>query len=151
MLPYLVGAISIVWWGRRSDRLQERRFHIAFPLFVAAAGLAASTLTDDPVLRMAAFSVAGFGIFASLGVFWTLPTAFLSGAAAAGGIAIINSIGNLAGFAGPFVMGWVKDQTGSYTVGLLGLGAVALVAMAVALGLGHDHSLEAIPEPDPAE
>jgi MFS transporter, ACS family, tartrate transporter len=151
MLPYLVGAVSIVWWGRRSDRLQERRFHIAFPLFVAAAGLAASTLTDDPVLRMAAFSVAGFGIFGSLGVFWTLPTAFLSGAAAAGGIAIINSIGNLAGFAGPFVMGWVKDQTGSYTVGLLGLGALALVAMAVALGLGHDHSLEAMPEPDPAE
>ena len=150
-LPYLVGAISIVLWGRRSDRQQERRWHTGFPLLVAASGLAAATLTEDPVLKMAAFSVAGFGIFGCLGVFWTLPTAFLSGAAAAGGIAIINSIGNLAGFAGPFVMGWVKDQTGSYTIGLLGLGAVALVAMAVVLGLGHDHRLEAAPEPDPAE
>ncbi|MGB8843684.1 MAG: MFS transporter [Aliidongia sp.] len=146
-LPYVVGAVGIVLWSQRSDRLHERRFHIAFPLVVAATGLAASTLTDDPMLRMAAFSVAGFGIFSSLGVFWTLPTAFLSGAAAAGGIAIINSIGNLAGFAGPFVMGWVKDATGSYTIGLLGLGAVALIAMAVALGLGHDHSLEAVPDP----
>jgi MFS transporter, ACS family, tartrate transporter len=146
-LPYVVGAIGIVLWSRRSDRLHERRFHIAFPLLVAATGLAASTLTDDPVLRMAAFSVAGFGIYACLGVFWTLPTAFLSGAAAAGGIAVVNSIGNLAGFAGPFVMGWVKDATGSYTIGLLGLGAVALIAMAVALGLGHDHSLEAAPDP----
>jgi ACS family tartrate transporter-like MFS transporter len=146
-LPYAVGAIGIVLWSRRSDRLHERRFHIAFPLLVAAAGLAASTLTDDPVLRMAAFSVAGFGIYGCLGVFWTLPTAFLSGAAAAGGIAIINSIGNLAGFAGPFVMGWVKDTTGSYTIGLLGLGALALLAMAMALGLGHDHSLETVPDP----
>jgi MFS transporter, ACS family, tartrate transporter len=151
MLPYLVGAVSIVLWGRRSDRLHERRFHVAFPLFVAAAGLAASTLTDDPVLKMAVFSVAGFGIFGCLSVFWTLPTAFLSGAAAAGGIAIISSIGSLAGFVSPLAMGWLKDQTGSYTIGLLCLGAVAFLAMAVAIAIGHDHALEATPMPDPAE
>jgi ACS family tartrate transporter-like MFS transporter len=151
MLPYIVGAISIVWWGRRSDRLQERRFHAAFPIFVAAAGIAASTLTDDPVLKMAAFSIAGFGIFGCLGVFWTLPTAFLSGTAAAGGIAVINSVGNLSGFAGPYFMGWVKDQTGSYMIGLLGLALVALIAVAITLSLGHDHSLEAAPKPEAAE
>jgi MFS transporter, ACS family, tartrate transporter len=151
MLPYLVGAISIVLWGLHSDWRRERRFHMAFPLCVVAVGLGASTLTEDPVLKMIAFSVAGFGIFGCLGVFWTLPTAFLSGAAAAGGIAVINSIGNLAGFAGPYVMGWVKEHTGSYTIGLFGLSAVALIAAAIVLGLGHDSALERAPEPGAAE
>jgi sugar phosphate permease len=82
-LPYVVGVVSIVLWGRRSDRKLERRFHLAFPLFIAACGIAASTLTDDPRLRMLAFSIAGFGIFGGLPVFWTFPTAFLSGPAAA--------------------------------------------------------------------
>jgi nitrate/nitrite transporter NarK len=123
----------------------ERRWHVAFPLFVAAAGLIAGAFLDDPVMKMIAFSIAGFGIFGALPVFWTLPTAFLSGAAAAGGIAIINSIGNLSGFAGPFVMGWVKDHTGSYTNGLLLLGATALLAMVIVLVLGHNTSLEKTP------
>jgi ACS family tartrate transporter-like MFS transporter len=144
-IPFVVGVVSIVWWGRRSDAKMERRFHTAFPLFVAAAGLAAGAFLDDPTAKMAAFSVAGFGIFGALPVFWTLPTAFLSGAAAAGGIAIINSIGNLAGFAGPYVMGWVKDSTGSFTYGLLLLSAAAIVGMVIVLALGHDTALEKTP------
>ncbi|HWX06137.1 MAG TPA: MFS transporter [Bradyrhizobium sp.] len=143
--PYLVGLIGMVWWGRRSDRLAERRFHTAFPLFVAAAGIAVSTALDDPTLKMISLCVAGFGIFACLPVFWTLPTAFLSGAAAAAGIAVINSIGNLAGFAGPFAMGWIKDHTGSYTGGLLLLAALGLLAMGAALMLGHDDAAERTP------
>ena len=87
--------------GPHSDAKLERRFHTAFALLVASAGLAVSACLNDPTRKMVAFSVAGFGIFGFLPVFWTLPTAFLSGAAAAGGIAIINSIGNLAGFFGP--------------------------------------------------
>jgi ACS family tartrate transporter-like MFS transporter len=144
-IPFVVGVVSIVWWGRRSDAKMERRFHTAFPLFVAAAGMAAGAFLDDPTAKMVAFSIAGFGIFATLPVFWTLPTAFLSGAAAAGGIAIINSIGNLSGFAGPFVMGWVKDRTGSFTDGLLVLAGAALVAMVIVLALGHDTALEKTP------
>jgi ACS family tartrate transporter-like MFS transporter len=136
--PYAVGVIGMVWWGRRSDRVGERRFHTAIPLFVAAAGIAVSIALDDPTLKMIALSVAGFGIFACLPVFWTLPTAFLSGAAAAAGIAVINSIGNLAGFAGPFAMGWIKDHTGSYTGGLLLLAALGFIAMGAALMLGRD-------------
>ena len=85
---------------------------------------------------MLALSIAGFGIFGNLPVFWTLPTAFLSGAAAAGGIALINSIGNLAGFAGPYAMGAIKDWTGSYTGGLLCLSALGLVAMVMVLRAG---------------
>lgn len=76
---------------------------------VAAAGIAISTAFDDRAMKMVALSVAGFGMFASLPVFWTLPPALLSGAAAAGSIAMINSIGNLAGFAGPYAIGWIKD------------------------------------------
>jgi D-galactonate transporter len=144
-LPYVVGVLSIILWGRRSDRKRERRFHAAFPMLVASAGIAISTALDDPVMKMMALCVAGFGIFGSLPVFWTLPTAFLSGAAAAGGIALINSIGNLAGFAGPYAMGWIKDSTGSYAPGLLVLSAAGLISMIIVLALGHDHQLEQSP------
>jgi MFS transporter, ACS family, tartrate transporter len=147
--PYAVGLVAMVWWGRRSDRVAERRFHTAFPLFVAAAGIAVSTALDDPTLKMLSFCVAGFGIFACLPVFWTLPTAFLSGAAAAAGIAVINSIGNLAGFAGPFAMGWIKDHTGSYAGGLLLLSGLGIIAMGTVLTLGHDDTLERAPAPVP--
>jgi MFS transporter, ACS family, tartrate transporter len=146
-LPYAVGLVSIVWWGHRSDRLRERRYHAAFPLAVAAAGIAVSTVFENPVLKMLALSIAGFGIFGNLPVFWTLPTAFLSGAAAAGGIALINSIGNLAGFAGPYAMGAIKDLTGGYAAGLLCLSAAGFVAMTLVLMLGHDSSLEHAPVP----
>ncbi len=143
--PYVVGVIGMVWWGRRSDRVAERRFHTAIPLLLAAAGIAVSTVLDDPTLKMISLCVAGFGIFACLPVFWTLPTAFLSGAAAAAGIAVINSIGNLAGFAGPFAMGWIKDHTGSYTGGLLLLAGLGIIAMGTVLTLGHDDALERVP------
>jgi MFS transporter, ACS family, tartrate transporter len=146
-LPYAVGLVGIVMWGRRSDRKLERRFHLAFPLFVASAGIAVSTVLDDPVLKMFALSVAGFGIFANLPVFWTYPAAFLSGAAAAGGIALINSIGNLAGFAGPYIVGRLKDLTGGYTEGLLSLAAAGMVATVVVLLLPHQHALEKVPDP----
>src|SRR5882724_12509449 len=111
-------------------------------VFLAAAGIAVSTALDDPLLKMISFCVTGFGIFACLPVFWTLPTAFLSGAAAAAGIAVINSIGNLAGFAGPFAMGWIKDQTGSYAGGLLLLAALGIIAMGAVLLLGQDEAAE---------
>ena len=94
---------------------------------------------------MIALCVAGFGIFACLPVFWTMPTAFLSGAAAAAGIAVINSIGNLAGFAGPFAMGWIRDHTGSYTGGLLLLAGLGIIAVGTVLTLGHDDALERAP------
>jgi D-galactonate transporter len=136
--PYAVGLVGMVWWGRRSDSVVERRFHAAFPLFIAAAGIAVSTALDNPTLKMLSLCVAGFGIFANLPVFWTLPTAFLSGAAAAAGIAVINSIGNLAGFAGPFAMGWIRDETGSYAGGLLLLAAFGIIAMGILLMIGHD-------------
>ncbi len=141
-IPYAVGAIGMIWWSRKSDRTGERREHVGLAALVAGAGIAASTIIGDPTGKMIALSVAGFGIFAVLPVFWTLPTTFLTGTAAAGGIAIINSIGNLSGFAGPFVMGYVKDTTGTYTVGLLAVAATVFLAMMVALSLPHNKELE---------
>ncbi len=76
---------------------------------------------------------------------WTLPTAFLWGAAAAAGIAVVNSIGNLAGFAGPFAMGWIKDHTGSYTGGLLLLAGLGIIPVGIVLSLRHHDALERIP------
>ncbi len=145
-IPYAVGVVSIVYWGRRSDRMQERKGHAAFALAVAAGGIAISTLLQDPTMKMIALSTAAFGVFGALPVFWTLPTSFLSGAAAAGGIAIINAIGNLSGFFGPYLVGYIKDRTGSFDGGLLALAAFGFIAMVIVLVLNHDSTLERTPE-----
>jgi MFS family permease len=144
-IPYVVAALVMVWFGHRSDRLRERTGHAAVALLVAAIGIAASTLTRDPVLTMVAFTIGSCGVFAVLPVFWTLPTAVLSGSAAAAGIAVINSVGNLAGFAGPSAIGLAKDLTGSFSGGLLLIAGLAIVALVIVLLLGHDRELERVP------
>jgi MFS transporter, ACS family, tartrate transporter len=141
-LPYIVGVVSMILWGRHSDRKLERKWHVAIALLVAAGGIAASAGLDNPVLKMIALSIAGFGIFGCLPVIWTLPASFLSGAAAAGGIAVVNSLGNLSGFFGPYAMGWIKDSTGSFGAGLLCLAGAGLVGVAAVLLLQHDAALE---------
>ncbi|MEX3964541.1 MFS transporter [Paraburkholderia sp. EG286B] len=143
-LPYAVGVVSMVLWGRHSDRRLERKRHVALALAVAAAGIAAAAGLDNPVLKMLALSIAGFGIFGCLPVIWTLPAAFLSGAAAAGGIAAVNSLGNLAGFFGPYAMGWIKDSTGGFGAGLLCLAGAGLVGAGAALVLHHNPALETL-------
>ncbi len=149
-IPYLVGTVTMVLWGRRSDRTMERKGHVAFPLLVAAVCIGLAGLVEAPVLRMALLAVAGYGVFANLPVFWTLPAAFLSGASAAAGIAIINALGNLAGFVGPYAMGWIKDATGSFSGGLLLIAVLALISAVAVMLLRHDRRLEAAP-PQPAE
>jgi D-galactonate transporter len=150
-IPYAVGMVGMVLWSRRSDRVMERKWHVAIPLIIAALGIGAAALLDDPLHKMIALSIGGFGVFACLPVFWTLPAAFLSGAAAAAGIAVINSIGNLSGFAGPYAMGWIKDATGSFAGGLLLIAAFAVIAMIAVLALRHNEALEHAPHHAPAE
>jgi MFS transporter, ACS family, tartrate transporter len=123
--------------GRHSDERCERKVHLASALVLAAAGIAGSTLTASPALTVAAFTIGACGVFAAPPLFWTLPTAVLSGTAAAAGIAVINSIGNLSGFVGPYAMGWIKDNTGSFSGGLLLIAALAVIAAALVLVLGH--------------
>ena len=144
-IPYVVGTVGMVWWARHSDARKERKGHAAIALFIAAAGIGVSTLLPDPTLKMLSLTIAGFGIFACLPVIWTLPTAYLSGAAAAGGIAAVNAIGNLSGFFGPYAMGYFKDLTGSFNAGLWCLSAVGFMAMGIVLALRHDAKLEQAP------
>jgi ACS family tartrate transporter-like MFS transporter len=145
-IPFLVAAIGMIWYGRRSDRLMERRSHCAIAFMTCAIGLVATALLPWPTLRLVALCVAAFGAWSTLPVFWAMPTAFLSGAAAAAGVAYINSIANIAGFIGPFVMGWIKDATGSFDGGLLVIACVCIGAAIAILCTSHDAELERTPE-----
>jgi D-galactonate transporter len=118
-IPYAVAGVGMVLVGKSADTRRERRWHLAVPAALGALGLVASfALAAHPALALAALSLATFGILTSAPIFWSLPTAFLRGAAAAAGIAIINSCGNLAGFLSPYVVGWLKDATGSTASGM---------------------------------
>ena len=144
-IPYIVGFFGMVWWGLRSDRYGERTYHLAGALLIAAVGIGGSAFLDDPVAKMAALTIGGLGLLGAA-TLWTLPTAFFAGAAVAPGIAAINAIGNLAGYFGPFIMGWIKDLTGDFRWGLVTIAACALVALVITLMLGHDAELERAPE-----
>ncbi|MGI4801770.1 MAG: MFS transporter [Janthinobacterium lividum] len=144
-VPFVIGVIATLVWGRLSDQTGNRKGLTATALLLIAVGIGAAAMIEDPLVKMICFCVASFGIFGTLAVFWTLPTSFLSGMAAAGGIAVINSIGNLAGFVGPYAMGAIKDATNSYQGGLIMLSVLALIAMLIVLMLRHDRHLEAVP------
>jgi ACS family tartrate transporter-like MFS transporter len=142
-IPYAVSAVGMVWWCRHSDRSKERVWHIAVASMVGFGGLVASAcFPDSPVLSVVAITFGVAGTLAILPIFWTLPTAILSGAAAAGGIALINALGNIGGFAGPFVIGWIKDATGNFTYGLVAVGSGVLLTGVLALLIGHDSAAE---------
>ncbi|NVM77032.1 D-galactonate transporter [Duganella sp. SG902] len=130
-VPYLVAAVVMVLVARRSDRTGERRWHTAGAALAGALGLVAATLySGDTAIALAALSVATAGILTTFPIFWSLPTALLGGAAAAAGIAMINSIGNLAGFVAPYLVGAVRDATGSTASGIY-LIAASLLAGAL--------------------
>ncbi|HUO91106.1 MAG TPA: MFS transporter [Rhizomicrobium sp.] len=129
-IPYLVAMVAMVLWGMSSDARGERVWHTTLGALLGAAGLAGAALAHSPAIVVACFAVSVAGIYSALAVFWTLPPSFLGGTAAAGGIALINSISNLGGFVGPAVMGWLKQHTGGFAAGLATL-AVGLVASAV--------------------
>src|ERR1700744_2148366 len=141
-IPYVFGTIAMILWARHSDATRERVIHVGAPLLLTACALAVSSYISDPTMTMVVLSVAAIGVFCTFGVFWTLPTAWLSGTAAAGAIALINSIGNLAGFGGPYLIGWVKEATGSTSSGLLVLAVLPFIGgLLVFLG-GHESKTE---------
>jgi D-galactonate transporter len=118
-IPYIVGAICMVLNGRHSDRTLERRYHCAVAMLTAAIGLfLVASLSDHPVLALLALVVAAAGVLSAFPPFWELPMLVLTGVAAAGGVALINSIGNLSGFVAPYLIGFLKDVTGSFSSGL---------------------------------
>ncbi len=142
-LPYVVAAAAMIAWGGRSDRLGERSTHFSLAAAVAAAGFVAAAVLPGNLAVFLALTVATIGTYATFGPFWSIPPAFLSGPAAAAGIALINSIGNLGGFAGPYLIGWVKQTTGTYSAAMAAFASIALFAalMMTAIGRGVFTSL----------
>ena len=132
--PYLVAAVGMVLVGRHSDRTGERRWHVAAPAFVGALGLALVAYLHSPIAALAALSLAALGTSSTLGPFWSTPASLLRGTGAAAGIALINSIGNFGGFAGPYLIGLVKEATGSFAGGLPVLAGGLVAAGLLALG-----------------
>lgn len=129
-VPYFFSAAAMMLWGRHSDRTGERVWHVALPALVSAAGFLASIYLDSTVLQLCALGVACVGIYSALGPFWTLPSMFLGSMGAAAGIALINSVGNAGGFLGPYLVGWIKEATGSFRLGMVAL-AIGLIGAAI--------------------
>jgi MFS transporter, ACS family, tartrate transporter len=141
-IPYLFGTIAMILWARHSDATRERVAHVGGPLLLTAVALGVSSYITDPTTTMIVLTMAAIGMFCTFAVFWTLPTAWLSGTAAAGAIALINSIGNLAGFGGPYLIGWVKETTGNTSTGLLVLSLLPLAAGLLVFRDGHEAKAE---------
>ncbi|PFH07711.1 D-galactonate transporter [Collimonas sp. PA-H2] len=135
-IPYATAAIAMILIGHSADKRRERRWHVAIPAVLGCIGLIFSTVYDhNTLLAMSALTLATVGIISVLPLFWSLPTAFLGGAAAAAGIALINSLGNLAGFVSPYLVGWLKDQTHSTNSGMYVLAASLLLGAALTLSV----------------
>jgi ACS family tartrate transporter-like MFS transporter len=129
--PYLVGLLGLLAWGWSSDRHKERRWHLITASTLGAAGLAFAAWSGASYWALLGMSAAIAGIYGSRAAFWPMPSLFLTGTAAAGAIAMINAIGNLGGYVGPFVVGWIKDSTKSFEAGLYFLAACSLMAAVI--------------------
>ena len=136
-LPYVAAAPAMILWGRHSDRTQSRAGHFALAAFATAAGFALAALVPGNVAVFVGLAIATVGAHATFGPFWSIPPQFLRGAAAAAGIALINSVGNLGGFIGPTLIGLVKGSTGGYTAAMAVFAVVALLAGLVMIAIGR--------------
>lgn len=127
-IPYIVASIAMNYWSRRSDFTGERRMHSAIPLVISAITLVGAGMTKNPFLAILLITLSLSSMYCFKGPFWALPTMFLSRSTAVVGIAIINSIGNLGGFVGPYFVGMLKDATGGTSAGLFFLSIMLVVA-----------------------
>jgi MFS transporter, ACS family, tartrate transporter len=143
-IPYTVAIAGLVLISRHSDRTGERKLHVAIPLAIGAVAFTVSTMVS-PIAAVAALTVGLFFLLGAHPVFWAMPAALLSGPAAAAGIALINSIGNLGGFVGPYLVGLMKDATGSTDGGLITLAAILTLGAFLATRVAHDPALERAP------
>jgi MFS transporter, ACS family, tartrate transporter len=144
-IPYAVAIVGMVVIPRNSDRTGERKLHCAVSFGLAAIAFAVSTIVS-PVMAIVMLAIGLFFLLGAHAVFWTMPAALLSGAAAAAGIAMINSIGNLGGFAGPYLVGLMKDATGSTDGGLVALAVILAFGAVLATRVTHVRETEEPPE-----
>jgi len=140
-LPYLAGTAATLLVGSHSDKSGERCLHVATCHTIGAIGFIASALAKSPGLAILALTIAAIGTFGRNAPFWAMPSAFLSGSAAAGGIALVNTLGALGGFSGPYIIGLVKDATGSVSGGFVVVALLLLMSAALVTRLRHSPAL----------
>jgi D-galactonate transporter len=133
-IPYLMAAVFMILMGRSADQRRERRWHVSVPMLMGLVGLLmAANFSSNTLIVMIGLSLATMGALTGLALFWSLPSAFLGSAAAAGGLALINSLGQIAGFVSPFLVGWIKDATQSTDTALYILSSVMLLGAILVL------------------
>jgi len=130
-VPYIAGCIGMLVIGYLSDRFKERKWHLIASLLIIALGLGVAGWLGNTIGAIVAICFGAIGIMGCKGPFWPLPSAYLSGAGAAAGIALINSVGNLGGFVGPYMIGWTKQVTNTFSSGLYVLAFVGLAGAVV--------------------
>lgn len=131
--PYLAASIAMLLWARSADRKDAQILNLALSCALAAAGLLVSAMSPGLTLRLVTLTIALIGATLARAIFWAIPPRFLVGTAAAGGLAFINSVGTLGGFFGPFLMGWLKDLTGSFESGLFLMAAIVMISAGFAV------------------
>jgi ACS family tartrate transporter-like MFS transporter len=139
-MPYLVTAAAMVLVGRHSDLAGERRWHTALPGLLGAVALLVAAYGGTPVLVIAGMGLGMLGAQSMLGPFWAMATSRLSGTAAAAGIAVINSVGNLGGYFGPYIIGWARSDSGNFRGGLLAVGVVLAMSAGLAPVVGSNRA-----------
>jgi nitrate/nitrite transporter NarK len=125
----------MILWARYVDQKGRRIVNLAIACLLGGAGLVAPIVSGSLAIGLMGFSAALVGVTAARAIFWTIPTRFLTGVAAAGGLAFINSIGTVGGFVGPFMMGWLREFSGSYVVGLVAVAAILVAATIASMSL----------------
>lgn len=152
-VPYTFAAVAMFFWSRHADRRREYVWHVALPLALGGLAIPVALYLRHPIAVMVPVTLAAIGIYSALPVFWALPSKFLTGTAAAGGIGLINSLGNLGGFAAPYATGALADATGGDRAGMWAVGAVMAGCAALVVVLGSTppgRSGSATPNPDSA-
>lgn len=141
-IPYTVAAVAMYLWSRHADRTGEHVWHVAIPMLLGGLAIPVALYLHSPVLAMIPVIVAAVGVYSAIPSFWALPSRFLTGAAAAGGIGLINSVGNLGGFAAPYATGALDQWTGNSRAGMWAVGVIMVLAAALVV------ALRATPDPD---
>jgi ACS family tartrate transporter-like MFS transporter len=139
-IPYLFGAAGMVVAARHSDRAGERRWHVALAAAVSGAAFIATAFVSGLGPSLVLLSIAMLGLTSMLGPFWTLATSFVRGVGAAAGIALINSVGNIGGFVGPYGIGYLRDATNSFSAGLIAIGVIVVLGGALVLIVPDEHT-----------
>ncbi|MCI1996731.1 MFS transporter [Clostridium sp. JNZ X4-2] len=135
IIPMSAALAGFIFNGNSSSRTGETKWHIALPLFIGAAGMAFGTMVSNPVLSFIFTCVTAIGVYVGMGVWWSVPISFLSGPAAAGATGLINSVGNMGGWVGPYFVGFIKNSTGSYTTAYICLSVSLIISGLVMLTL----------------